>query len=102
MLAETLIWSYVSVRDKEKREVDFVILKDGRVYALVEAKLSDEKLSSHLAYNAEKLSPIHTIQVVLNLKHEYQVGKARILTLQSMMKAVFDPAEMIQNNARFE
>jgi uncharacterized protein len=55
------------IRDKEKREVDFVVIKDNRPLALFEAKDGDEAISPSGKYFAKKLeiplyqiSPRHT------------------------------------------
>ncbi|MGM0394210.1 MAG: hypothetical protein ACQEQ5_07240, partial [Thermodesulfobacteriota bacterium] len=32
------------IRDKEGREVDFVVVKDGKIEELIEVKLSDDKV----------------------------------------------------------
>ncbi len=45
------------IRDKEGRKVDFVILNDGLIEELIEVKFSDDKISKHLKYYAEKLNP---------------------------------------------
>lgn len=52
------------VRDKEGREVDFVVVRDGKIEELVEAKLSDGNPSPSLLYYAEKLQPERAIQIV--------------------------------------
>lgn len=52
------------LRDKEGREVDFVIEKDGEVHELIEVKISDEKPSKSLQYYAEKLQCSRIIQIV--------------------------------------
>jgi predicted AAA+ superfamily ATPase len=52
------------VRDKEKREVDFLIANRRRPFLLVEAKLHDVQVAPALRYFAERLSPAHTVQVV--------------------------------------
>ena len=52
------------VRDKEGHEVDFVILKDGKVDELIEAKLSDGVVSPSLAYFANRLKPTKAYQLV--------------------------------------
>jgi hypothetical protein len=41
-----------------------VVVKDGRVVELVEAKLSEEKISTSLGYYAERLKPMRALQVV--------------------------------------
>lgn len=60
------------LRDKEGREVDFVILRDRKVHELWEAKLSDAAPSAHLRYYAERLRPTRAVQVVAapNILHE--------------------------------
>lgn len=52
------------VRDKERREVDFLITERGRPYLLLEAKLSGEQLSPALRYFRDRLRPKHAIQLV--------------------------------------
>lgn len=69
------------LRDKEGREIDFVITKDKKIERLVEAKWSDDQISKNLVYYSEKLKPKHSIQIVANLRREYiknqlQVRKA--------------------------
>ncbi len=59
------------IRDKEGREVDFVILKDGILEELIEVKLSDDEVSKSLRYYAEKLQPLRATQIVKNLKRSY-------------------------------
>lgn len=61
------------VRDKEKREVDFLTVIDGKIHDLVEVKTSDHQLSSSLSYFTERLNPKHALQVVLNLKKDLTV-----------------------------
>jgi len=52
------------VRDKEKREVDFLVTDRRRPFLLVEAKLADGQPSPALRYFAERLSPRWAVQVV--------------------------------------
>ncbi|HLD73408.1 MAG TPA: DUF4143 domain-containing protein, partial [Bdellovibrionota bacterium] len=66
------------IRDKQGREVDFVILKEGKVDELIEAKYSDPNISSSLIYYAEKLKPKRTLQIVANLKHSYSKGNIEV------------------------
>lgn len=58
------------VRDKEKREVDFLTVIDNKIIDLVEVKMSDENLSTSLNYYNEKLNPKKPVQVIYNLKRE--------------------------------
>lgn len=59
------------IRDKEKREVDFVVIKEGIVESLIEVKLSDTSLSSSLQYYADRLKPKKIVQIVGNLKQSF-------------------------------
>ena len=52
------------LRDKEKREVDFLITDKGRPVVLIEAKLSDEKPSDALLHFRALLGGIPAIQVI--------------------------------------
>jgi hypothetical protein len=58
------------VRDKQKREVDFLIVRDRKPWFLVEAKLGDTRLSSSLAHYQQQTKAPHAFQVVLNLPYE--------------------------------
>lgn len=62
------------LRDKEGREVDFVVLKEGRVHELYEAKWSDTSPSAHLAYYAERLKPVRAVQIVARAKRRIVRG----------------------------
>lgn len=66
------------IRDKEKREVDFVILKEGVIEELIEVKYADSDISTSLRYYAEKLNPPKATQIVAQLKRPYSKGKLRI------------------------
>ena len=53
------------LRDKEKREVDFLVTKNKSPWLLVEAKLSNNSgISKSLYYYAEQLNVSHAFQVV--------------------------------------
>ncbi|MBN1770523.1 MAG: ATP-binding protein [Deltaproteobacteria bacterium] len=52
------------LRDKEKREVDFVVTERRRPVCLIEAKLGETELSPHLLHYQEKLGLPVVIQVV--------------------------------------
>ncbi len=67
------------IRDKEGREVDFAVLKDGRLEELIETKYSDEDISKHLLYYAERLKPEKATQIVATLKRPYEKGKIRVV-----------------------
>lgn len=57
------------VRNKAKEEVDFLVAKDGRPWFLVEAKLSDARLSPALAAMQKATGAAHAFQVVRDLPY---------------------------------
>jgi uncharacterized protein len=67
------------IRDKEGREVDFVVVKEGMIEELIEVKLSDDTISPHLAYYLEKLNPPKATQIVARLRHPYSRGNLQII-----------------------
>ena len=66
------------IRDKEGREVDFAIIKEGRLEELVEAKYSDENISKPLLYYAERLKPRKATQIVAKIKRPYDKNRVRV------------------------
>lgn len=58
------------LRDKQKREVDFLVVKDQKPWFLVEVKLSDTHLSPSPAYFQNQTSAPHAFQVVFNMPFE--------------------------------
>ncbi len=58
------------LRDKEKREVDFLVTKDRKPWFLVEAKSSGHQgVSSALYYYQEKLGTAHAFQIGFDLPY---------------------------------
>ena len=58
------------LRDKEKREVDFVVARDGDPWFLAEVKQSDARLSPNLGYFQKALGCPHAFQIVMDLEYE--------------------------------
>ena len=56
------------VRDKERREVDFVIAEGIKPFALIEAKLSEDQPTPSLRYFHERIKPKVSLQVFRNGK----------------------------------
>lgn len=54
------------LRDKGKREVDFIVIRDGHPRFLVEAKQSDMRLQGGLAHFQRQLGAPHAFQVVVD------------------------------------
>ena len=52
------------LRDREKREVDFLVTRDRQPWLILETKTSDMAISPHLRYYAERLKPAMAIQLV--------------------------------------
>lgn len=76
------------IRDKEGREVDFAVIKDGHLEELIEAKYSDDSISRHLQYYAERLKPAKATQIVAKIRRPYDKGRIKII----------DPISYFQNN----
>ena len=58
------------IRDKEQREVDFLLTRNNQPWLLVEVKSSGKaKLSPHLARFQEKTGAPHALQVVINYNY---------------------------------
>jgi predicted AAA+ superfamily ATPase len=55
------------LRDKQKREVDFLVVRDRKPWFLVEVKVSETKLSPALAHFQTQTKAKHAFQVVMNL-----------------------------------
>ena len=54
------------LRDKQKREVDFLVTRDGAPWFLAEAKTSDARLSPALAHYQRLTGAAHAFQVVFD------------------------------------
>lgn len=75
LLKATQYWTEVGrgrfalhfLRDKEKREVDFLLVRDDQPWLLVEVKSSQRSdLNPHLKYFADRLKVDHAIQVAFD------------------------------------
>jgi hypothetical protein len=55
------------LRDKQKREVDFLVVRDRKPWFLVEVKQGDASLSPSLAYFQRETGAAHAFQVVVDL-----------------------------------
>lgn len=58
------------LRDKQKREVDFLVVKDQQPWFLVEAKRGETRLSPSLAHFQAQTGAPHAFQAVLELPFE--------------------------------
>jgi uncharacterized protein len=57
------------IRDKQKREVDFAVIRDNQVWFLVEAKKTDTSISPALKHYQRETNAEHAFQVVLDLPY---------------------------------
>jgi predicted AAA+ superfamily ATPase len=74
-------WEVFYLRDKESREVDFVVTFNRRVHWLIEVKASDDNPGTSLRYYTEKLRPHESLQLVLNLDRAQEKAGIKILQL---------------------
>jgi uncharacterized protein len=58
------------LRDKQKREVDFLVVKDRKPWFLVEVKLSETNLSPSLAHFQTQTKAAHAFQLVMSLAYQ--------------------------------
>jgi len=57
------------LRDIDKKEADFLIVKDDKPFLIIEAKASDMKLSPSIEHFKSQLNPDFSFQVVFNEKY---------------------------------
>jgi predicted AAA+ superfamily ATPase len=57
------------LRNKEKREVDFIVIRNGSPWLLVEVKNRDESLSRNLGYYQDQVSAPFAFQVVVDAEY---------------------------------
>ena len=74
-------WDVFYLRDKDGREVDFVITRNRRVHWLIEVRSSDDIVGTSLGYYSRKLKPTASIQLVLNLRRGQEKSGIKILPL---------------------
>ncbi len=67
------------LKTKEKKEVDFVITREGKPIQFIEIKLSDNKISQSLKYFSERFKDVESIQLVHNLLQNETVNNINIL-----------------------
>lgn len=66
------------IRDKEGREVDFAIVKEGELEELIEVKYSDENISKSLLYYSQRLKSKRATQITAALKRSYDKSGVRV------------------------
>jgi predicted AAA+ superfamily ATPase len=78
------------IRDKEGREVDFAILKEGKLKELIEVKYADETISKSLLYYNERLKPEKATQIIAELKRPYDKNRIRVTDPISYFRNFFE------------
>ncbi len=77
------------LRDKTRREVDFLVTRDRRPWFLVEVKTSDTNLSRALPHFQALPKAPHAFQAVINLPFEpvdcFQVRRPAVAPAQTML-----------------
>ncbi len=76
------------LRDKEQREVDFVVTVNRRVDSLIEVKASDAAVSNSLKYYTERLHPRESLQLVLNLDRPQEKAGIKVLPLGGWLESL--------------
>ena len=77
------------IRDKEGRELDFAIVKEGRLEALIEVKYADDSIARSLSYYAQRLNPGKAVQIVAEIKRPYDKGNIRVTDPVSYFSGFF-------------
>ena len=62
-------WELYYLRDKEGREVDFVVTFNRKVHWLIEVKATDDTVGTSLRYYSQKLQPADRKSTRLNSSH---------------------------------
>jgi uncharacterized protein len=73
------------LRDKEKREVDFLTIVDRKPESLIEVKASDANVSSALRYFAERLKPTFAVQLVHHLSRPLEKNGISVVSLAEFL-----------------
>ena len=68
------------LRDRDQREVDFVITKKKEVVELIEVKYSDEAPSASLRHYAKVLKPKRAVQIVYTLERGFTKDGVEVLS----------------------
>ncbi len=73
------------LRDKEKNEVDFLVVIDQKPSLMIEVKVSDENFSKSLYRFSDFLKDATPIQVVYNLKRKKSTGRLQMLPVHEFL-----------------
>ncbi len=73
------------LRDRDGREVDFLLTADGKPWAAIEVKLSETRLDPALVYFRDHLKIPHTYQVVLDGQRDFVENGIRCLPVADLL-----------------
>jgi hypothetical protein len=73
------------LRDKEKHEVDFLMVIDNNPTQMIEVKTSDDNFSPSLFRFHNILKGATPIQIVYNLKNKKSRGPAKMLAVHEFL-----------------
>jgi predicted AAA+ superfamily ATPase len=77
------------LRDLDKREVDFAVVRDGKPWFLVEVKAADTTLSPHLRHFQAQTAAEHAFQAVLDMAHvqatPFRSGMPTVVPLRTLL-----------------
>lgn len=76
------------LKDKEKREVDFLIVVDGKPWFACEAKINENAISPHLRYFQDRLKIPYCYQVNRDGIDDFRVGTIRVLPASKFFSAL--------------
>ena len=81
-------WNLYYLRDKEGREVDFVVTLNRRVHWLIEVKTSDDDVATGLKYYTQKLRPQESLQLVLDLDRAREKAGIKTVPLAKWLESL--------------
>ncbi len=77
-----------TLRDKEKREVDFVVIKDGAPIRLVEVKTSETTPTRSILYYKERFPSAVAYQVVKDLNQSHTLKGVQVVPLTQYLMSL--------------
>ena len=76
------------LRDREKREVDFVLTLNRKPWALIEVKISERSPAPAMRYFADRLKAPHKIQVVLDCDRPGMSGDVHVIDAANFLNSL--------------
>ncbi len=76
-------------RDKQKREVDFLVAERTKPKLSIEVKTSNTAISSSLNYLKEKINPEKSLQLVLNLDRSSEKNGVKVTSLAEWLLGIY-------------